>query len=655
MPKNLLPNASFEMDFGTPLCTNWGDLQNELTLPLSLTGQQERTPPRIEARADAVDGEFVARLELDSSAEGGALGHLTSPVVDVKPGQVYTLSVYARSDEPSAQLELGLWTCPLDFRQQPGMLSQPRQLSTAWQQYSFTLVTDELENRALVDLKVSAARPGIAHLDAVQLEEGPQITDFETRWPVEAVLRSGRPNNLHLAGEPFALILTTYNSTDEPVDKHVEITISNIPEGIQVFEHAVSEPLAPGRREAPLPLNFPLVGAFRARIYDHGGRQTGADDHLFSVHPVIERDFQGILYSRHNKLQEPLAAERIWLPWKNEKSWYSDPPAGLTVTATGAIYVAASDGTSLLRTRDGGRSWDALQVRHPVLSVLRNGTLVAQTIEEGDVVLYSSTDEGGSFQPLGRLAGLGTSQVGPITERTDGTLIWPIGQEPPEGHGPSIVYAYRSADGGATWSVGAPICPGGEPHIAELKNGRLLAAVRNNPSIPVDDWRRAFKNEMPWRLWMRAFGFSTISSYAKRIMLADSDDGGLSWNNIRPGSLLLDEMHGQTLALPDGRVVLLYTHRGPPLRGGERAKISRDQGITWSQELYYLNATPAYPGYAASCVLPPELADGEAGMILSVVGERSEKIWGHPGTQPTMAGIEIAPCLQAIRWRPLPA
>ena len=148
MPKNLLPNASFEMDFGTTLCTNWGDLQNELSLPLSLTGQQERTPPRIEARADAVDGEHVARLELDSSGDGGALGHLTSPVVHVKPGQVYTLSVYARSDEPSAQLELGLWTCPLDFRQQPSMVSQPRQLSAEWQQYSFTLVTDELENRA---------------------------------------------------------------------------------------------------------------------------------------------------------------------------------------------------------------------------------------------------------------------------------------------------------------------------------------------------------------------------------------------------------------------------------------------------------------------------------------------------------------------------
>jgi len=320
MPKNLLPNASFEMDFGTTLCTNWGDLQNELSLPLSLTGQQERTPPRIEARADAVDGEHVARLELDPRSDGGTLGHLTSPVVHVKPGQVYTLSVYARSDEPSAQLELGLWTCPLDFRQQPSMVSQPRQLSADWQQYSFTLVTNELENRALADLRVHAERPGVAHFDAVQLEEGPQVTGFETRWPVEVALRSGRPHNLHMAGEPFALILTTYNSTDEPVDKHVEITISNIPEGIQVFEYAVSEPLAPGRREAPLPLDFSLVGAFRARIYDYGGRQTAVDDHLFSVHPVIERDFQGILYSRHNELQEPLAAERIWLPWKNKKT-----------------------------------------------------------------------------------------------------------------------------------------------------------------------------------------------------------------------------------------------------------------------------------------------------------------------------------------------
>ena len=654
MPKNLLPNASFELDFGEGLCTNWGDLQNELTLPLSLTGQQEHTPPCIEARADAVDGEYAARLTLDPAADGGAVGHLTSPVVAVKPGQVYTLSVYARSDEPSARLELGLWTRPLDFRQRPSRVSQPRQLSTDWVQYQFTLVTDELEDRAVADLTVYADQAGAAHFDAVQLEEGPRPTEFETRWPVEVALRSRRRNSLHLAGEPFELSLTAYNSTDEPVEKHVEMTIASVPEGVQVFEHAESEPVPPGRQEGPLRLDFSLVGAFRARVYEHGGRLTSVDDHLFSVHPVIKRDFQGIPYSRHGELQEPLPAERVWLPWANEKSWYADPPAGLTVTDADAIYVTASDGTSLLRTRDGGRTWDVLEVECPVLTVLRNGALVGQTVENGDVVLYRSTDEGRTFQPLSRLAGLGSVQVGPITELADGALIWPIGRDAPEGHGPSIVYAYRSADGGATWSEGSPICPGGEPQIAELASGRLLAAVRNNPSLSAADWRRAFANEMPWRLWMRAFGFANVTSYTKRIMLADSDDHGLTWNNVRPGTFLLDEMHGQALPLPDDRVVLLYTHRGPWPRGGERAKVSRDQGQTWAQELYYLNATPAYPGYSASCVLPPHLADGEPNMILSVVGERSERIWGHPGTQPTSEGIEMAPRMQAIRWRPLP-
>ena len=35
MGKNLLPNASFELAFGEQIPTNWGDLQNVLTLKLA--------------------------------------------------------------------------------------------------------------------------------------------------------------------------------------------------------------------------------------------------------------------------------------------------------------------------------------------------------------------------------------------------------------------------------------------------------------------------------------------------------------------------------------------------------------------------------------------------------------------------------------------
>jgi len=218
---------------------------------------------------------------------------------------------------------------------------------------------------------------------------------------------------------------------------------------------------------------------------------------------------------------------------------------------------------------------------------------------------------------------------------------------------PSGVYAYRSTDGGRSWSGGWPICPGGEPQIIELRSGRLLAVVRNNPSVLPDDWQRCLKNEMAWRCWQRLRRGRDLTSYAKRLLLADSCDRGVTWTNVRPGTFLLDEMHGGAAELPDGRIVLLYTHRWPALRGGERAKVSRDGGFTWEDELYHMNTTPAYPGYSANCVLPPHLADGRPGMILTVVGERSEANWGHAGAPPMSEGIRFAPCMQAIRWRPV--
>ena len=125
----------------------------------------------------------------------------------------------------------------------------------------------------------------------------------------------------------------------------------------------------------------------------------------------------------------------------------------------------------------------------------------------------------------------------------------------------------------------------------------------------------------------------------KCVLLADSDDGGQTWGNVRIGSLNCGEMHGSAVQLPDGRFVLIHVHRVPWLRGGIRARISCAEGNTWEKEMYYLNTTPAYPGYSANCVLPPHLADGKAGMILSIVGERA-----YAGCPPR---------IQAVRWRPV--
>ena len=95
--ENVLPNASFEVGFGEGLQTHWADYQNALTIKLTSTGQLPKTWPAIEKRVDAPDGTHAVRLAVAPDAPG----HLPSPVVGVKPGHAYTLSVYARSDEPS--------------------------------------------------------------------------------------------------------------------------------------------------------------------------------------------------------------------------------------------------------------------------------------------------------------------------------------------------------------------------------------------------------------------------------------------------------------------------------------------------------------------------------------------------------------------------
>ena len=189
---NLLPNASFELDFGDNVPTNWADTHHELTIRLQATDRAPKVIPRSEAVGDAVDGERAARVETEGN-DGGAAGHLTSPLVPVQPCTPHTISVYARSEDPSAKLEIGLWTRPVDFTQTADSLSFPMPLSADWQRYSFVCSTDELEDRAVVDLRVTSDQAGtVVWLDAVQLEMGPQATDFQPRREVEAAIAGHR-------------------------------------------------------------------------------------------------------------------------------------------------------------------------------------------------------------------------------------------------------------------------------------------------------------------------------------------------------------------------------------------------------------------------------------------------------------------------------
>ena len=663
MPANLLPNSSFELDFSqqirTPRAerkvqTNWGDLQNRLTLKATALGQVPETPPQSAAVEDAVDGARVGAIPLEA-VPGGAEGHLTSPVVEVVPCQVYTLSVYARSGEPSARLNLGVWTRPLDFEATPDMLGWSLPLTGEWQRHSTVFIPQDLETRAVVDLAARADRPCTVEVDAVQLEEGPAATAYRTRFPVEAKIEGRQPRALiHLQDEPLKrFYLTTFNSSGRPLDFPLKVQFFDLLGGEEVLTRAVDGPVPAGRREAVLDIDFPLVGEFIARVAAADGTPVGIDEYLFVVHPVIGDDFQWVLRSRRGEVEQ-LPAGRAWLPWQNEVNWYSECRNNIVVTDGGVVHVMTSDDKTVMLSADGGRSWSALEVSRPVDTVLRDGSFLNSEPEPSRLVVSRSADDGQNWEAVGSVEmppGTRGLQIGPVTELRDGGLVWPIGRPADTITPHSVVHCYRSEDGGRTWNRGVPMTHGGEPAISELSDGRLIAVCRNNPSAPADGWERVFDNEKPWQLWQRALGAATLGSYVKRTTLVESEDRGDTWIRPRPGTFLLDQIRGHVIELPDGRLVLFNTHRVPTLRGGERARVSSDGGRTWEEEIYYMNAAKAYPGYATSCVLPPHLGDGEPGMILTVVGERSESNWGSEGP-PTSEGFEHMPRMIAVRWRP---
>ena len=668
---NLLPNASFELPLGEEPRQpgNWGDILNALTINLAATNQQPGNWPPRRVEAEAVEGNHAVRIALDP-AGGAFLGHLTSPVVPVRGGQVYTLSAYVRSEVPSAWLKLCFWTRPLDWRDPdpaasagqylafsgPDAQSEAMEVSRDWKRYEFTFVVEHLVSQGVADLVVGGKGPGKAWVDAVQLEPGPRASAFRTRYPVEAVLAGRRkPPMLHLVDEPLELVLASYNSSESPWSGGMRLNIDTL-EGRGVLEKRLPGTVPAGFREQKLSYSFELVGEFRARVGSGSGTPIGLEDYLFVVHPVMDRDLQAVTFSRRGRLHQ-LPAERVWIPWNDNEDFFADPQANLTVTRQGAIYAGLKGGVVAV-TRDGGQSWKLIHSSKSLLSVLPDGAFLNATRESGGLRMYRSEDEGRNWTRLGFIEVTG-SQAGPVTQMKDGTLVWPIGH--PRPGVPHTVYAYRSRDGGRTWSEGYPICPGGEPALIQLDSGRLLAVARHNPSRAPGEWEKFYRNEASWRLWQWATSYydhhrNRLSSYEKNLLMADSDDGGITWKNPRAVTHLLDEMHGSAVQLPDGRIVLMYVHRLPALHGGERAKVSRDGGNTWEEELYYLNTVGApnweevltalknadggvftfeesrrrsfpaegqtlkgmwyindhvsKPGYSASCVLPPELADG---------------------------------------------
>ena len=163
----------------------------------------------------------------------------------------------------------------------------------------------------------------------------------------------------------------------------------------------------------------------------------------------------------------------------------------------------------------------------------------------------------------------------------------------------------------------------------QTASGKLLAVIRyQRPLLPDDPSDLVERNGgMPgWPY--------------KNVFLVDSGDLGRTWENFRQLTTVFGQTRGWPAALRDGTVVVVHDTRYGPGSPGSRAMISRDEGDTWEDEVYYLDCTTFTGSYNVSLVLEDDL-------ILTVAGTSDAgNDWGL---------VLDHTDFTAIRWRPVKA
>ena len=124
----------------------------------------------------------------------------------------------------------------------------------------------------------------------------------------------------------------------------------------------------------------------------------------------------------------------------------------------------------------------------------------------------------------------------------------------------------------------------------------------------------------------------------KNLFVTDSDDNGKTWSTPRLLTTVFGQPFGSPAVQSDGTVVVIHDTRYGPGPPGSRAMISRDEGKTWEDEVYYLDSTTFTGSYTASVVLEDDTILTIAGS--SQAGNTWEVVKNHTD-------------FYAIRWKPV--
>ena len=301
----------------------------------------------------------------------------------------------------------------------------------------------------------------------------------------------------------------------------------------------------------------------------------------------------------------------------------------LLVTTRGTLLVfcegrktsRSDDGDNdmlLRRSTDGGTSWvesqlvyeeggDAIiTIGNPCPVLDRSTGIVWLTMNRGNdrVLVTHSRDEGKTWaRPTDitdqvKKPGWGWYATGPGIGiqlqygSHKGRLVIPCDhRETKDRDGPSRSHVFYSDDHGTSWKLGGSLSDhSNECQVAERSDGMLLINARNH--------------------WARSGGKPEM---AKRRIIATSDDGGMSWSEMRLDNTLIEPTCQASLiayprtAASKGRM-LFANPASTTGREKMTVRLSSDDGRTWSTSKLIYGGSAAYSCLA---VLP----DGRVAIV----------------------------------------
>ena len=500
----------------------------------SIHGWRKIGAPQSTARI--VDGGRVGENCLAMTmAEGDRFVYVDQPTASPAKGDRFVISAYLRADKPiAAALVLENYFPKI---KKETTARKAFQVTSQWQRY-WAEVTIDREERCRSRVIVQIHTPGITvFVDGVQVERKREAGP--SPWVAQPELVSVDDAFFPIDGAAFPEDDFDYSKYPAAITGYNGQDMQRI--GFVTWGNARRRRVGPrGNYKAgftQLPNGKLVLAACR--------KDAGAK--VFGMH-VYESSDLGDTWKQINKT--PLFGKEPAL------AALADGTLIVTAQGLGTRPDGVPPGTYTFRSRDGGRTWEEIQVdegesRYPYprnIFVDMDGSLIYLRDDGIDMTLCRSVDGGKAWTfTLGKVdwaardmqPGDVFAEIGVIRTKSDGRLLAVIRREIPgySGEGFEDTFLTESADDGTSWSRPWRASGTAEVHgyLTELADGRLLMtyASYHLPYGPIaivsSDGGKTFDRDNPiqlaissncytgWPVTLQLEDGSLITSYATTI------------------------------------------------------------------------------------------------------------------------------------------